>query len=216
MKKEEKKQFDNDKSIVVIQESSPGLCKSALNFEIKTSQNQDAAFETLAVIKDALKGIKKIQTEYSAPVKKMIKDLIDTPAKLLSAPLIEAKDILVEKLRLYERDLQEIKEAAEEKHRLKIEKAAENNKPLPVPTTPAPIVEKQVKTETSTNTYIDNWTAEVTDKKAFIEYAFSVNQMDLIDINSRELKSLAKSVKNSRAIPGIVIENKKIISQRRS
>jgi len=65
-----------------------------------------------------------------------------------------------------------------------------------------PIVETKVKTEKGTMSEKDKWGIEVLDKKELIRYAIEEGLWDLINVNMKELKPLAKVYKDNKKIPG--------------
>jgi|GEM_PF-2716432 len=58
--------------------------------------------------------------------------------------------------------------------------------------------------------YRDKWSAQITDKKAFVQHCLQNNSLDMIMVDEKKLNELARTLKGSYNVPGVKFLSEKI------
>lgn len=194
----------------VLNERIVGLQKNGHVF-IQSQDQQVLAAELLSEARkniDELEECRKLFTKPLLDNKKRIDDVFAEYKTAFSGIVNSCNS----GLRDYQDALEKARREEEAKQRKKMEKAAEQGKPLPM-TPPPAAVEKTVQTDAGKVVFRDHWVAEITDKAKAIKYFYENGMMEMLEISQVNLNQMAKQIKNQRAIPGITIRNEKILSR---
>jgi len=200
----ENQQFEKDVEIQSIVKQSDDFKSSAVAIQVADEGSQKEAVDCLGLAKNIVKTIDERRKYYTDPLGKIVK-AINQSAKNIKQPFEDSMDYIKKEMVSYQYKVEELKRKADEQARKKIEKAVENNKPIPV--TKTVDVETNIKTEDTSLHFRDNWKAEVSDFKSFVEFCVKENMLNLLKVNDSALNQYAKVVKNSRAVPGCRVFN---------
>lgn len=200
-------------AIQEIIKDTPGIVEAEKAIKVNSAKQQKVATDCLGLTKSHLKIIEERRKICLKPFKKAT-DMINARGKEIANPLKAVVDSVEDKLRKYDSFLMEEKRKADAEAMKEIEEAAEKDMPIPTPKPTYQAPPKNIKTENTTVTMVDNWKWELLDKQKFIDHVVLTGQIELIDVNQTSLNRLVKNVKDSRAIPGIRVYNHKTIPTR--
>ena len=156
----EEKSLISDPEVKIIIQNSDDLRKAVNELEVNSKEKEMSATELTGKIVEYKKLVNKKRKELTDPLEK-IKKMFISEANSIIEPLTKLEKILRDKNIAYHNYLEDQAEKERIKHEKKMEKAIENNKPMPVE---KPVeVEKNVKSESSTMSYKKTWTFTITD-----------------------------------------------------
>lgn len=195
---------DLDVTVIEIYTEGLRLLKYAKTRVIKTDTENKEATDDLAIIRSLRKKIEAVRKEYTVPINDHLKTVNDT-FKDFTAPLQEADTLNEQKMLAYRRAQEGIRAEQERINALRIEAAKAEMELKGELTESVNVVEVQPEPARVTrgglgaSGMVDNWKAEVTD--------FALLSDDYKLPNMVALNALAKSVRDTREIPGIRVYN---------
>ena len=192
-----------DKEIMQIISSKEELMKVVTELEVNSKEKEITAVDLTSQINRAIKKVEDLRKCYTTPLYDMQKS-INRQAKEVKDPFEEMEKVLRKKCIDYHNFLEEQARKEKEKYEKKMEKALENNKPMPVE---KPIqAETKIQSENATMSYTKKWTFEITDEsKIPTEYLIP----DVIKIRKMVQAGI-------RSVPGLRIYEEVSSSLRRN
>ena len=193
-----------DLAIMALYDEANKLLEYAKNRVIATLDDTKAATNDLSLIAKLKKAMEAKRKDYLAPFQEHVKEVNDT-YKLLMAPVEQADEVTRSKVTNFNREQERIKAEQEKINALRMEaaqkEAALNNGEIKESIILVEVIQpvKKVIADLASSGMRANWTYEVTD------FAALPNEYKLP--NTSMLNSLAKSIKDSRTIPGLRIYN---------
>ena len=193
-----------DLAIMALYDEANKLLEYAKNRVIATLDDTKAATNDLSLIAKLKKAMEAKRKDYLAPFQEHVKEVNDT-YKLLMAPVEQADEVTRSKVTNFNREQERIKAEQEKINALRMEaatkEAALNNGEIKESVVLVEVIQpvKKVMADLASSGMRANWTYEVTD------FAALPNEYKLP--NTSMLNSLAKSIKDSRTIPGLRIYN---------
>ena len=193
-----------DLAIMALYDEANKLLEYANNRVIATLDDTKAATNDLSLIAKLKKAMEAKRKDYLLPFQEHVKEVNDT-YKLLMAPVEQADEVTRSKVTNFNREQERIKAEQEKINALRMEaatkEAALNNGEIKESVILVDVIQpvKKVMADLASSGMRANWTYEVTD------FAALPNEYKLP--NTSMLNSLAKSIKDSRTIPGLRIYN---------
>ena len=193
-----------DLAIMALYDEANKLLEYAKNRVIATLDDTKAATNDLSLIAKLKKAMEAKRKDYLAPFQEHVKEVNDT-YKLLMAPVELADEVTRSKVTNFNREQERIKAEQEKINARRMEaaqkEAALNNGEIKESIILVEVIQpvKKVIADLASSGMRANWTYEVTD------FAALPNEYKLP--NTSMLNSLAKSIKDSRTIPGLRIYN---------
>lgn len=177
---------------------------------ITSVEDVKLATDDLTLIAGLKKALMDKQTEYTKPIN-TYKDAILATFKMMLTPIVEADRITKEKMLVYNREQQRIRQEQEEINQLKME-AAQKEKALNGESEPVDLVEvspeapKTVSTDMGSAGMTDHWKYEV------LNFSMLPDEYKLPD--TAMLNSIAKRYHDQKQIPGVRFYNEPYIAVR--
>ena len=193
-----------DLAIMALYDEANKLLEYANNRVIATLDDTKAATNDLSLIAKLKKAMEAKRKDYLLPFQEHIKEVNDI-YKALMAPVETADMVTRNKVMAFNREQERIKAEQEKINALRMEaatkEAALNNGEIKESVILVDVIQpvKKVMADLASSGMRANWTYEVTD------FAALPNEYKLP--NTSMLNSLAKSIKDSRTIPGLRIYN---------
>ena len=193
-----------DLAIMALYDEAKILLEYANMRVIATLDDTKAATNDLSLIAKLKKAMEAKRKDYLLPFQEHVKEVNDT-YKLLMAPVELADEVTRSKVTNFNREQERIKAEQEKINALRMEaatkEAALNNGEIKESVILVDVIQpvKKVMADLASSGMRANWTYEVTD------FAALPNEYKLP--NTSMLNSLAKSIKDSRTIPGLRIYN---------
>ena len=204
------------------------FAERAASVSIETAQQYEAACELFL----AIKAFKKKFKEWWEPIRKNAQDILER-GREISRAADRAEEIIEVKMVAWKTDqdrrekelllkMQRESVALQEEERLNDAALAESlgekqlaEAILDTPVQPAPVVPPKLTPRVQGVSYRDYWSAEVVDKRKFIEFAISdPNYFSLIEVNQGGLDRIAASLKNNLNLPGVAVKCEKRVTGR--
>ena len=193
-----------DLAIMALYDEAKILLEYANMRVIATLDDTKAATNDLSLIAKLKKAMEAKRKDYLLPFQEHVKEVNDT-YKLLMAPVEQADEVTRSKVTNFNREQERIRQEQEKINALRMEaatkEAALNNGEIKESVVLVEVIQpvKKVIADLASSGMRANWTYEVTD------FAALPNEYKLP--NTSMLNSLAKSIKDSRTIPGLRIYN---------
>jgi len=201
--------IENDTAILKITKEIKRYESSADSIIVQDEPSQKKCSELYSQLRLLEKELEDKRKEYVEPFNRIVKKA-NEKIKAITTMIGKIRFSLGNKLTQYQLKLEDIKRKEEEKYKKKIEKAIEENKPLPVAKTVN--VQNKVETDTGKIVYKEVWRAELYDLKLFVSWCLSNNQTQSIEIKQSELNKMANFYKDTKEIPGIKINCEKQVA----
>ncbi len=176
--------------------------------QIKTADDMKLATDDAALISKLKKALEEQRKKYVNPIRENL-DAVNATFKEFTAPLDGADRINREKMGAFNKEQERIRQAQEHINQLRNEaaqrEAALTGGEISEPVNEVEVIPEVKKTTTNLGTsgMRDNWVYEIVD--------FAALPDDYKLPNTAALNALAKSIKDTRNIPGLRIFNSQVV-----